>query len=162
MRIIIEGPDGSGKSTLAEVLSAALGVGIRRGEGPEKWPGEINDRAMRWLEEHSSSNSLFDRHPCVSHPIYSRFTPVSQMSPNLLKQFYQLPCLFIYCRGLEELDHIAKDYDSAQHLRAVEDYHTSICRAYDDWALEHAHIIYNRTTTKPALVAQLVKGLINA
>lgn len=163
--IIIEGPDGSGKSTLVAGLSSLLGFGVVRGKGPEKYPGEILDRAESYLKLLDSPvPTIFDRHPCISHPIYSRFTPVTQMPAPLANRIYRVPgVLIISCRpsSVHQLsdDHVAKDYDTPTHLRAVSSHHTEICRAYEQWAQGHAHLHYDYNANRQAqyMMSQLME-----
>lgn len=158
MRLLLEGPDGSGKSTLAKKLSEQFGWGIKSTEGPEKYPGEINSRAARYLREHSFNNSIFDRHPCVSHPIYSRFTRVSKLDQALVDEFYGKPTFIVYCRGQPELEHEPKGYDSAAHLAAVSSNHRLICDLYDQWAVRSADVIYDFTRTPYLRILSILKG----
>lgn len=152
MQIVIEGPDGSGKSTLVRALMEATGWKLQAGEGPEKYPGEINERARKYIkvamyrENYSGLPVIYDRHPCVSHPIYSRFTPVSQLEQLHIDRFYQLKNLIIYCapKSFVQLNesHDVKEHDTDWHLKAITENHTSICGHYERWALERAHLVY--------------------
>ena len=162
MHIILEGADNSGKSFLAKYLGINLELGVVAGEGPEKWPGEIEERAKRY-ELAFSSTVIFDRHPCVSQPIYGKLYNKPDLPSTLLVPFYDAGHLFIYCRhrGLEQ--HEARpDVDSAEHLKLIHDNHNKICTQYERWALKHAHICY-RIGDNMKQVAAMVKGaLVNA
>lgn len=146
MHIIIEGPDGSGKSTLARAIQDLTGYRIQTGEGPERYPGEITNRAMRWLTMMvDDPNIIFDRHPCVSHPIYSKYTGTTPLDRTLSDEVYRHPAVFIYCKGQSNLeDHEEKDYDSKEHVSKITEHHDDICRSYERWASERATVIFDR------------------
>ena len=152
MNIILEGPDNSGKSTLAQYVAARTGRTIIASEGPEKWPGEINERIRRY-EQHT--DVLFDRHPCVSQPIYGQIRKNTPVEPTLLERFYQRPALFIYCegRGLEE--HVLKEHDSPEHVTAVIEKHEWLCDQYLLWALEHSNLRYRVGNSIPDLLDKI-------
>lgn len=147
MKIIVEGPDNSGKSTLIRHLSGSLGIPVVPGEGPGRSNDEINDRVRRYA---LIENSIFDRHPCVSQPIYNGFRvggPV--IDPDLILQFYSQDILFIHCRGRNTLEgtvwrdvDAVKDASGKTHEQNVKDNHSRICAAYDAWAADHAHVTY--------------------
>lgn len=140
MQIIVEGPDASGKSTLAAILSDELCLPIKNTEGPEKYWGEIDKRAERYLQYEYPI--IFDRHPCVSHPIYSKYTNVSTLRENLREKVYRPGTLFVYCRGGSLDRHKRKEYDSNTHMNKVELHYNEIIRDYDLWGIQHAHMIY--------------------
>ncbi len=150
MQIIVEGPDGSGKSTLVKTLASHTGWKVIVGEGPEKEPGEMVTRIKRLLKEaiyrenYSGAPVIYDRHSCVSHPIYSQFTPVTNIPEIFTDQLYDLKNLIIYCRapGVELTNHVVKEHDTPEHLEAIEKSHREILQAYDSWALKRAHLIY--------------------
>jgi predicted HAD superfamily Cof-like phosphohydrolase len=142
MNIVIEGPDNSGKSTLARSISSELGWPVKSSEGPEKYPGEINERLIRYLE---MDRVIFDRHPCVSQMIYHLFNKTNPVPSSTIKDFYASSPVIIYCPGMDLDDHTLKDdYDTDEHLEMIERNHSMICRFYDIWALKHAHIIYRK------------------
>lgn len=158
MHIIIEGPDGSGKSTLAKAIQELTGYRIQSGEGPEKYPGEVTHRAMRWLTMMADeANIIFDRHPCISHPIYSTFTEVSELDAKLAVEVYEYPAIFIYCKGQLDLDghEKKKGYDSEGHVKTITDHHVDICRMYDQWAQKWATMIFDRS--RPGDVTRIIK-----
>lgn len=147
MKLIVEGPDNSGKSTLVRKLHEAFDIPIIPGRGPGRSTYEINHRVCELAK---LDKGLFDRHPCVSQEIYNRFRaggPV--IDPELIDQFYKSPKFFIYCRGRPSLkDHVIKDTDALRdksgttHQEVVERSHLDICKAYDEWALDHANYVY--------------------
>jgi hypothetical protein len=146
MNIILEGPDGSGKSTLAKLLSKATGYPLIAGEGPPKYPGEIDERIAR-LATHR--NSIFDRHPAISSPIYDQFrTNAAPISAELIAKFYCSDIFIIYCRGAEILTHDINDNpsgsDTPEYLVWLERHHRLIFKSYEEWALEHAHFVYRK------------------
>ncbi len=152
MNIILEGPDNSGKSTLAQHIATRTGRTIIASEGPEKWPGEINERVRRYAIH---NDVLFDRHPCVSQPIYGQIRKNTQVEPALLEAFYASSPLFIYCegRGLEE--HVLKDHDSEEHIRAVYENHQWLSDQYLLWALDHAALTYRIGNSIPDLLDKI-------
>lgn len=146
MKIVVEGADNAGKSTLIRHLSSSLGIPIVPGEGPGRSVKEINDRVRRYA---TIENALFDRHPCVSQPIYDQFRQGFTIDPELIDNFYHQDVLFIYCRAPTNLDGTVwrdvdswKDASGQTQQEVVEKNHARICAAYDAWAHEHAHIVY--------------------
>jgi predicted HAD superfamily Cof-like phosphohydrolase len=147
VKIIVEGPDNSGKSTLIRHLSGSLGIPVVPGEGPGRSADEINERVRRYA---TIENSLFDRHPCISQPIYNLFRvggPV--IDADLINQFYSQDVLFIYCRGTRSLEgtvwrdvDAVKDASGRTHQENVRASHHKICDAYDRWAANRAHVVY--------------------
>lgn len=152
MQIIIEGPDGSGKSTLIKALKGVTDWELIPGQGPEAHPGEILDRIGSYIsaeKHHQSYGSrprIYDRHPCVSHPIYCQFTPVTKMTEQEVtsRGFYELKSLFVYCQSPDLVfgNHNAKEYDTEEHLKAISENHMTILREYRSWAMRHAHMIH--------------------
>lgn len=142
MNIVLEGHDNSGKSTLAALLSKRLHMEVHSSEGPEKYPGELEERVSRYSQ---LNNVIFDRHPCISDPIYSiaRGKPSNLRSSTII-DFYESKPLLIYCdpltRGLGS--HIKKAHDTDEHMAIVESNYKSILHHYRTWAVEHAHINY--------------------
>lgn len=156
MNIIIEGPDNSGKSTLARYIASHVPRPILFSEGPEKFPGEINDRIRRYERYR---NVIFDRHPCVSQPIYGKIRRNTEVEHELLLRFYDARPLFIYCRGRGLETHVVKDHDTPEHVEAVNRNHEWLCRQYDEWAVQHAHIWY-RVGDSMERVLNLVRGYV--
>lgn len=142
MNIIIEGPDNAGKSTLARALSNSLGWFISSSKGPEKYPGEIDDRVREYLK---MDRTIFDRHTVVSNYVYSNVTPRNQVLSSLVNEFYATRPLFIYCRavaGRTLETHEKKAHDTDEFLKKLEEQYPKLCEAYDDWALHHATMTY--------------------
>lgn len=165
MHIIVEGPDNAGKTTLIRFLRAELGLQVVPGEGPAISEEEINDRVQRYLTY--QDNMIFDRHPCVSHPIYNSFrTPPINLDPHLIAEFYARTNLFIFCRGNGVLEgHNVRDVDARKdgtgrsHEQLVNQHHGDICQLYDEWGLKHAHISY-RIGDDMRRVADFVKSTL--
>lgn len=141
MNVILEGPDGSGKSTLAQIISDALGVRVQQGSGPPKAKGEIEERAAEYL---AMDRVIFDRHPCVSQPIYATIRG-EVISSELHRRVLELHCqnnLFIYCRSSDLKRHIVKDGEDPAHISALTAKFESVVAHYDLWAARHAHMIF--------------------
>ena len=142
MIIVLEGPDATGKSTLADVIARYTGYRVCPSEGPEKYEGEINDRVRRYMNN-SSENTVFDRHPCVSQPIYAPHRNGEAVTRNLIELFYGLNPFFIYCRPTDlVVEHLIKEHDTPQHIEMLKLRGADIAKAYDEWALDHANFIY--------------------
>lgn len=163
MMIVVEGPDNAGKSTLINKLSGELGrsVMVMPGEGPEKYAGEINNRIrnyQRWLRY--PGVVIFDRHPCISQPIYGLFRQNTQVEQELIDEFYAAQPFILYCRpayGVTLEGHVAKDHDTAEHLAAVDANKEKITELYDIWALSHAHLVYRIGDREDRILA-LIRG----
>lgn len=155
MNIVIEGFDASGKSTLAHELQRELGRPIFHSTGPTTLE-ELNKRAKHFLDQR---NVVFDRHPCVGEPIYYILRGGSPLiDPKYVEKFYKQKSLIIYCRG-DRGPHIAREEESAQHVKDVETHRIQIQTRYDDWAKEHASIWYRVGDNVRRLVA-MVQGAI--
>lgn len=152
MLIILEGPDNSGKSTLAQYIAQHMHRTIVASEGPEKWPGEINERVRRY---HQHRDVIFDRHPCVSQPIYGQIRKNTMIEPELLREFYADAPIFVYCRGRGLEEHVLKAHDSLEHMQAVIEKHDWLCNEYAKWAAEHAHLSYGIGDSIPDLIVKL-------
>lgn len=156
MNIVLEGPDNSGKSTLASFLAAHIRRPIVASEGPDQYPGEINDRIRRY---EYFRGVIFDRHPCISQPIYGRYRSATEVDQRLIHRFMDSRPLFIYCRGRDLANHVEKKVDTPEHLASVKANHSMICRAYDEWAVQHAHLWY-RVGDNMHQLLNLVQGAI--
>lgn len=144
MNIILEGPDATGKSTLADRIKKSLGWGVVSSEGPEKSPGEMVQRVSRYLSQYPS-HTIFDRHPCVSDPIYGKYrADGSPLPAAMVSSLYSMRPLFIYCRphNGHAYPHILKPHDTPDHQAMIRQRADEIAKDYDAWALEHAHIFY--------------------
>jgi len=155
MNIVLEGPDGGGKSTLAQRLAESFDdFRIQPSEGRDKYPGEQNERVERYL---MMQNVLFDRHPAISQDIYCMIRGGHETcDPQLVARFYTTDPVIVYCRVTDAATalghHVIKDHDTPEHLRQVEENYDTLIRHYDEWALEHAHIIYRiGDSPKPVL-----------
>jgi hypothetical protein len=161
MNIVIEGVDASGKSMLARFLSRKLARPLVLSEGPEKFPGEINDRISRIF---GYQDVVFDRHPCVSHGVYHRFAPnMVDADHDLIVQFFDSRPLFIWCRGPKALtddNHQLKAHDTAEHLNQITKNHEEITAIYEAWALDFAHISY-RIGDSMDQVYRMAKGAVS-
>lgn len=161
MRIVLEGPDCSGKSTLAAHLSETLGIPIKAGEGPEKFPGEINQRVKRWLMERHDGHLIHDRHPCISHPIFSKYTGTTTLDPDLINQFYLSDDLIlIYCHPHDYENHVVKPTDTQEHLDAINAHMEAIRYQYLKWAVDRADLIYDYKQTDLKHFTNMLKAVI--
>lgn len=147
MLVVVEGPDNSGKSTMISALSNMIPgkVIIKESEGPEKWPGEINERIRAYRFYYGANCTvIFDRHPCVSQPIYGQFRNNTPVEAHLVTEFYEQRPIFIYCRPLTLTlaGHVEKEHDSEEHLRMVAEWFAQLDLLYSQWANRHAFITY--------------------
>lgn len=147
MHIILEGIDASGKSTLAKHLANALVCTIQDSEGPEKEPGEIITRIMKYDRLMSQERIIFDRHPVFSHPIYSQGSKwMTRIPPAITQDLLTRPILIVYCRPMTEGfdNHVENEGgEDPEHLKKVSANYTQWLADYDAWAVRHAHMIYN-------------------
>lgn len=138
MEIVVEGPDATGKSTLIDWLNCTLHRPVMLSEGPEKYPGEINERIRRYMPVREA---IWDRHPCISQAIYCQVNGTTRPDPELVAEFYGRPAIFIYCRDPAP-QHVLKEHDTTEHLEMLAKNKLFIHNAYDLWAVNHAHVIY--------------------
>jgi hypothetical protein len=143
--IIIEGMDNSGKSTLIRALRVVLpDWPVQASEGPPKYRGEQNDRVQRYMSQ--PVRTIYDRHPCVSQPIYSAMrSHQDPIDPALIARFYSCDPLFIYCdsgnRGMK--DHVFNPAtDTPEHIAEIRQNYYSLLEAYRQWAGQHAFLSY--------------------
>ncbi|RMH22120.1 MAG: hypothetical protein D6698_01805 [Gammaproteobacteria bacterium] len=154
MNIIIEGPDGSGKSTLARHIAQHVPLTLKRGEGPSRSTEEIIARAWRYLK---MDGMLFDRHPCISEPIYGQFrTPPTAIPQQYIDRLYRSKPLIIYVRGLAG-PHQLKDYDTKEHIGLMQSNEDRIRAAYEDWAPGHATVTYSVESGDLDAITELCK-----
>ena len=140
MNIIIEGPDGSGKSTLARHIAQHVPLTLKGGEGPSRSTEEIIARAWRYLK---MDGMLFDRHPCISEPIYGQFrTPPTAIPQEYIDHLYRSKPLIIYVHGLAGPQEL-KDYDTEVHIGLMQSHEDNIRNAYEEWAPGHANVTYS-------------------
>ena len=102
---------------------------------------------------------IFDRHPVVSQPIYGRFRRNTEVDKELAVRFYDSRPLLIYCRGRSLEGHVEKDHDTSEHMASVNLNHDAMCRHYDEWAKDHAHVWY-RVGDSMERIVNLVLGAI--
>lgn len=162
--IVVEGVDNSGKSTLIRALQVVLPAWYIQGsEGPPKHKGEMDERVVRYLADHKRE-TIYDRHPCVSQPIYGQMrTHLDGISPGLIAQFYSSTPLFIYCDGGERgmKAHIFNpETDSEHHLEAVRSNYDQLLYVYREWAAGHAHLSY-RIGDSISQVVKIVEFLVS-
>lgn len=141
MVVVLEGPDGGGKSTLAQMLSQATGLPIKAGEGPPRYKGEFHERVDKYLR---MDDVIFDRHPVISQPIYARLRGSNEdlPTPEQTYSFYSHCPFIIYCRSTDDSKHrVGADEDPA-HIEAVHRHYAELVRAYDEWAVKRANMIY--------------------
>lgn len=162
MIIVLEGCDASGKSTLSRVLADRLHWPVIPSEGPPKWPGEMNERVERYSE---MDNVIFDRHPCVSQPIYGGIISRARdtIDHKWIQQFNAKLPFFVLCRpnnrGFDA--HVANEGEDPEHLKSVAEKYNRLCEAYDNWGLQNAQIIYNigqRFDETVALIVEHVRS----
>lgn len=170
MNVVLEGPDGSGKSTLAAYIAGAVDMRVQQGSGPPKSRREIDDRMRSYL---AMDGVIFDRHPCVSQPIYSALrrlrvqagyavSGVDDFDQTLAQSLYSTSPLVVYCRPKSAHDaldrHVVKEGEDPSHVAAVREYYSMLLNAYDQWALERAHLVY-RIGDEQAAIADVVRVL---
>ena len=159
--IVVEGADAAGKSTLINVLKASLvGWKVQASEGPPKYDGEMEKRVQYYLLQ--SRRTIYDRHPCVSQPIYGKMRSHLDPIPEpLIKHFYSLNPLFIYCDGQGMKNHtVNPETDSKRHLEAVNNNYNALLMDYREWAVRHAVIMY-RIGDPMLRVVKMVEALVN-
>lgn len=161
--IVVEGVDNAGKSTLIRALQVVLpGWTVQGSEGPPKYKGEMDERVTRYLS--LPPTMIYDRHPCVSQPIYGMMrTHLDAISPGLIAQFYSSAPFFIYCDGGERgmKDHIFNPAtDSEAHLKAVKDGYAILLDEYREWAARHAVLSY-RIGDSVSRVSKIVEHLVS-
>lgn len=145
MNIVLEGPDGAGKSTLGEVLASMLDMPLVQGKGPPKSEEEFHERCREYIR---MEGVIFDRHPCISEPIYSGCLGRQNVLDHAnLADFFATGPFIIYVRPTTRhlTNHVRKSYETQDHVDAVHANHRLICTAYEARMLEIAHYIYRRT-----------------
>lgn len=153
MNVVLEGPDGAGKSTLAALIAGALDMRVQQGSGPPREPGEIEARVVKYL---AMTDTIFDRHPAISQPIYAQLRGET-LSPDFTAgavRFYETQPLIVYCRGSASslAHHVVKDGENPEHIRTVNENYDRLCALYDRWALDHAGVIYRIGDDSSAIV----------
>lgn len=126
--IIVEGLDATGKSTLVERLSLVTTWPVQKSEGPEQYPGEILDRCDRYRTY--PDEYIFDRHPVISQQIYGHFAKKTPIPPHY-QLLLQARCpLVIYASAENKGEHLAKDYDTPEHLEMIKNKRDDMERMY--------------------------------
>lgn len=156
MNIVVEGPDNSGKSTLVDLLHQRIGFRVIQGRGPctpQTW-------GHRFTEFDDDRCVIFDRHACVSEPIYAEVCRGVHVPPMLTNRFYASKPFFIYCQNVRGLKgHVENHKDTPEHLAILGQTHHIVCGEYDRWAIKHAHIIY-RMGDDPMRVVGMVEAAL--
>jgi len=162
MNIILEGPDSGGKSTLARKLAEAIGWPVVHSGGPEKFPGELEQRTEKLL---SLDRHIFDRHPVISNPIYAaafdRGDP-DKPSKRLQDAFYRRHNFIVYVRPPALIAHEVKPGEDPDHVRMVNERFTLLLFGYDAWAVRRAHHIYRRTEHVGRLEPEFIMSVCRA
>jgi len=160
--IVIEGCDNSGKSTLARLISSLLpSWQVQVSEGPPKYEGEMDKRVMRYLSY--TNNVIYDRHPCVSQPIYGKMrTHCDPIRKDLIDTFYAMKPLFIYCDARNGLaGHVERtEVDTPVHVAAITENFEKLVSHYRQWAIDHAFIVYRigDPVTRVLKVVEMLHG----
>lgn len=163
MQIILEGVDASGKSTLAKALLCELnGYAYYPSEGPEKYEGEILERIKRYEATHNPL-AIYDRHPIISHPIYSRTVLWMSDIPHAIRRdFYSRPDrLIVYCMPTEagfDAHQPVEGVDTAEHLLMVKREYSRLVHDYNEWAFARAHMLYRCGQNFNATVQRILRA----
>lgn len=157
MNVVIEGMDASGKSTLARKLGRHLGMKVVSSQGPEKYPGEVIKRTIKYLK---LDNRIFDRHPIVSQPIYGSLRERCTVIPDeWVELFRKQRNFFIYCECSGVLAHETKAHDSPAHLQSIAANASKIEAAYEEWAETNAHARYRPYDDERPIVDMIRRDL---
>jgi hypothetical protein len=143
MLIILEGPDGGGKTTLVKELIRLLpNYNYVNSGGPEKYPGEINERCARYAQY--IGNYIFDRHPCVSQVAYRLIHEQTMPDARWIEEFYNSGVFIIYCRPPTiDVTHTATgEWDTPDYIAAINAKYPALLEWYDNWAVRRANHIY--------------------
>jgi hypothetical protein len=156
--IVVEGADNAGKSTLITAIRELHPFSrwtLQQSEGPPKYPGEMTQRVTRYLAQ--GPDIIYDRHPCVSQPIYGLMrSHHDAIPPELIAQFYASKPLFIYCDGRGMRGHVFNpEHDTALHLDAVNENYERLLSEYRQWAGQYAFMCYRIGDPVLPLVAVL-------
>ena len=146
MDIVFEGTDNTGKSTLITKVFNVSDRAIIQSEGPERFPGEIDERILRYAN--LSRYLIYDRHPAISETIYGPIIRGSSgPSSRAIQTFYETKPLLVYCRPAMGRDNLTGHVinpliDTIDHMNGVVEHYQEILVQYDQWALQHAHLLY--------------------
>ncbi len=160
--IVLEGPDGGGKSTLARQIAEVINWNVQPSEGPDKYPGEQNDRVSRYL---GMPPTIFDRHPAISQNIYCEIRGGhNPVAGGLVAAFYYRQPVCIYCRvdNAEEAmkRHVVKEHDTPAHLEKIQKFYGVLIESYDRWALRKANVIYRIGDNADAIIMYLQRRVL--
>lgn len=161
MNVVIEGCDAAGKSTLLEAIRARVHWPVQPSEGPPKYPGEMNERVERYAK---LDFVLFDRHPCVSQPIYAMIRGSrDDIKAPLIRRFYESKPLFVFCQP--DAQGFARhtfnpEADNPEHLAGVQEKYNDLLAAYQAWGLRHANIMYRLGERFDETVELIVRSMI--
>lgn len=146
--VIFEGPDGGGKSTLIEHVKSKMVIdACIVSEGPEKYKGEMDDRVRRYhalARAQRNAPLIFDRHPCISQPIYGLIHNQPPPAVELVNYLYAFKPFIIYCRPMGGPNHTASEaeWDTPEFLANVDRNFDKLVAEYDAWSLRHANLTY--------------------
>lgn len=140
--IILEGPDGSGKSTLAKKLAHELVMKVQHSGGPAKGPHDMELRLRRFAK---MDYTVFDRHPCISEPIYGSYRQrLLDVNQQQIEHFYSQGHLIIYCDGTSQTrtNHVTKGHETGEHQELLNNHGFEIIDRYRSWAINRADLVY--------------------
>lgn len=167
--IILEGPDSSGKTTLAHALSEIFNLPVHHFGGPPEDPAELRDRIEFMFDEHS--DRIFDRIPLISEQVFSILRNWNGMNVLTKANAYYVRLLeirpiLIYCRPPEDklvhCYHEIKEYDSEDHIKAVEANKKALMERYDfvmDSDLLPDYIVYDYTKDTFSELVKIIKSM---
>lgn len=133
--IIIEGLDATGKSTLCEAIHKETNWPVQVSEGPEKHPGEIIDRCLRYML--LPHHTIFDRHPIISQSIYGPLSGKSTIPPGILQELKRRDPLIIEASSSNKFEHTIKAHDTPEHLDLIIKKREQIKLSYKEFLGEH-------------------------
>lgn len=115
---------------------------------------EINERMRSYL---AMADCVFDRHPCVSQPIYGELRGrEAGLDETLVSSLYATDDVIVYCRP-ESAEaalraHVVKPGESDDHIRRINEDYPRLLSMYDAWALRRASLIYRIGEDREALL----------
>jgi hypothetical protein len=169
--VIVEGPDGAGKSTLVDYLCNNTGL-VRHERASTSVGGPVTDLHgwfnMDFSTMDSQPPSVYDRHPIISEPIYSRWARHVMPQPPFdspawvtrWSQSLANKALVVWC-----VPRIATVYDNvrkADQMPGVTDHildiYASYQRAVQNWPGVMA--TYNYEKQVPGIIVARVASII--